>query len=59
MKNFTKKSVIFFDYHERDATNWSEQKQYEKQMRYTHSIRKNNVFENELDEEVDNLIKVV
>ena len=48
-----KNRAILCDYRARNVTHWSEQEQYENQQRYTYRMRKNNFFENKLDEEIN------
>ena len=50
--------AILCDYRARNVTHWSEQEQYENQQRYKYRMRKNNFFENELDEEINNQIRM-
>ncbi len=51
--------AMLCDYHTRNLTHWSEQEKYVNQQRYKYRMRKNNVFENELDEEINNQIRKV
>ena len=50
--------AILCNYRARNVTHWSEQEQYENQQRYKYRMRKNNFFENELDEEINNQIRM-
>ena len=50
--------AILCDYRARNVTHWSEQEQYENQHRYKYRMRKINLFENELDEEINNQIRM-